>query len=117
MEHTVPKNHGGSDDPCNLQALCFRCNACKRDSDTTDFRNIQACYTLREAGCVFCELNGCDRVLLKNELAVCIADADSVTSGHSVVIPRRHGADETAAGTAQCHRRGDKRLEFGGEFW
>jgi len=31
--------------------------------------------------------------LLENELALCIADADPVTPGHSLVIPRRHDAD------------------------
>ena len=34
----------------------------------------------REAGCVFCALEGSGRVLLEKE-------------GHSLVIPRRHGAD------------------------
>ena len=28
----IPKNHGGTDDLSNLQALCFRCNAGKRDA-------------------------------------------------------------------------------------
>ena len=32
VDHIVPRNHGGSDDLRNLQALCFRCNAGKRDS-------------------------------------------------------------------------------------
>ena len=30
VDHIVPRNHGGSDDLSNLQALCFRCNAGKR---------------------------------------------------------------------------------------
>jgi ATP adenylyltransferase len=47
----------------------------------------------REAGCVFCGLEASGRVLLENELALCIADADPVTPGHSLVIPQRHGAD------------------------
>jgi len=45
---------------------------------------------------VFCALEGSGRVLLENELALCIADADPVTLGHSLVIPRRHVADELA---------------------
>jgi hypothetical protein len=40
---------------------------------------------------VFCALEGSGRVLLENELALCIADAYPVTPGYSLVIPRRHG--------------------------
>jgi diadenosine tetraphosphate (Ap4A) HIT family hydrolase len=42
---------------------------------------------------VFCALEGSGRVRLENELALCIADAYPVSEGHSLVIPRRHGAD------------------------
>jgi hypothetical protein len=35
-------------------------------------------------------------VLLENELALCIADADPVTPGRSLVIPRRRVADGLA---------------------
>ena len=75
----IPRNQGGSDDTSNLQALCFR--------------GLQASYGQRKAGCVFCALEGSGRVLLENELALCIADAYPVTPGHSLVIPRRHMAD------------------------
>jgi hypothetical protein len=50
----------------------------------------------REAGCVFCGLEVSGLVLLENELALCIADADLVTPGRSLVIPRRHGSDGSA---------------------
>jgi ATP adenylyltransferase len=96
VDHIVPRSHGGSDDLSNLQALCFRCNAGKRDTDSTDFRGLQASYAQREAGCVFCALEGSGRVLLENELAPCIADAYPVTPGHSLVIPRRRVADGLA---------------------
>jgi len=96
VDHILPRNQGGSDDLSNLQALCFRCNAAKRDTDSTDFRGLQASYASREAGCVFCALEARGRVLLENELALCIADAYRVTPGHSQVIPRRHGADGLA---------------------
>jgi diadenosine tetraphosphate (Ap4A) HIT family hydrolase len=57
---------------------------------------MPASYGIREAGCVFCALEASGRVLLENELALCIADAYPVTPGHSLVIPRRHGADGLA---------------------
>ena len=76
----MPRNQGSSDDISNLQALYFRCNAAKR----------------WEAGCVFRALEASGRVLLENELALCIADAYPVTPGHSLVIPRRHSADGLA---------------------
>ena len=47
---------------------------------------MQASYGHSEAGCVFCALEGSGRVLLENELALCIADADPVTPGHSLVL-------------------------------
>ena len=57
---------------------------------------MPACDGRREAGCVFCALEASGRVLVENELALCIADADPVTPGRSLVIPRRHGADGLA---------------------
>jgi hypothetical protein len=38
---------------------------------------------------VFCALEASGRVLLEHELALCIADADPVTPGHSLGIARR----------------------------
>jgi diadenosine tetraphosphate (Ap4A) HIT family hydrolase len=96
VDHIIPRNQGGSDDFSNLQSLCFRCNAAKRDTDSTDFRGLQASYASREVGCEFCALEASGRVLLENELALCVADAYPVTPGHSLVIPRRHVADGLA---------------------
>jgi len=93
VDHIIPKNLGGSDHISNYQALCFRCNAGKRDTDSTDFRGVMQSYCHREKGCLFCELQKSDRVLNKNELAVCIPDAYPVTEGHSLIIPCRHVVD------------------------
>lgn len=45
---------------------------------------------------MFCSLEGSGRMLLENELAVCIADAYTVSEYHSLVIPRRHVVDGMA---------------------
>jgi ATP adenylyltransferase len=38
----------------NLQALCYTCNAMKRDRDDTDFRAVRAACERNEPGCPFC---------------------------------------------------------------
>lgn len=40
VDHILPRNQGGSDEEHNLQALCYSCNATKRDRDDTDFRGV-----------------------------------------------------------------------------
>ncbi len=67
MDHIIPRNQDGSDDFSNLQSLCFRCNAAKRDTDSTDFRGLQASYASREVGCEFCALEASGRVLLEKD--------------------------------------------------
>jgi diadenosine tetraphosphate (Ap4A) HIT family hydrolase len=89
VDHILPKNRGGSDDPSNLQALCFSCNASKRDRDDTDFRPIRESYEDREKGCLFCEIDE-SRVNAENELAYAIFDGYPVTNGHALVTVRRH---------------------------
>ncbi len=74
VDHINPRNLGGGDDLENLQALCYSCNAMKRDRDDTDFRPIRASYEHRESRCVFCEMKQ-ERILAENALAYAIRDA------------------------------------------
>ena len=92
VDHIVPRNKGGTDDLSNLQALCYRCNAQKRDRDDTDFAAVKASYADHEADCPFCTLPP-ERIISENELAVAIRDGYPVTDGHTLIIPRRHVAD------------------------
>ena len=92
VDHIIPRNQGGTDDQSNLQALCYSCNAMKRDRDTTDFREVNTSYDHRESGCIFCEMPS-ERVIAENELAYAILDAFPVTEGHTLIIPKRHVSD------------------------
>lgn len=92
VDHIIPRNHGGSEELHNLQALCYSCNAMKRDRDDTDFRGIAASYHQREPGCPFCELPG-KRIVAENELALAFRDSFPVTEHHTLIIPKRHATD------------------------
>ena len=92
VDHIVPRNKGGTDDPSNLQALCYRCNAQKRDRDDTNFTSVRESYQDRDADCPFCKLSN-ERIISENELAVAFSDGYPVTDGHALIIPRRHVSD------------------------
>jgi ATP adenylyltransferase len=92
VDHILPRNSGGSDDISNLQALCYSCNAMKRDRDDTDFRQVAESYKHRESGCLFCEIEK-GRVIAENELAYAIRDGFPVTDLHTLIIPKRHVHD------------------------
>jgi ATP adenylyltransferase len=100
VDHITPRNRGGADEISNLQALCYSCNAMKRDRDDTDFRAVRAAYDLRESECPFCVL-GDRRIDRQNTLAMVLSDAFPVSEGHSLVIPKRHSPDYFALGTAE----------------
>lgn len=92
VDHILPRKHGGGDEMHNLQALCYSCNATKRDRDDTDFRGVAQAYHERSAGCAFCELPQ-ERIIAENELALAFRDGFPVTEHHTLVIPKRHVAD------------------------
>ncbi|MEJ2608197.1 MAG: HIT domain-containing protein [Anaerolineales bacterium] len=102
VDHIVPRNHGGSDDISNFQALCYSCNAMKRDRDDTDFREIRDSYNRREKGCLFCEISS-ERIVAENELAYAIRDGFPVTKLHSLIIPKRHVATYFELGSAEIN--------------
>jgi ATP adenylyltransferase len=92
VDHILPRKHGGSDDMHNLQALCYSCNATKRDRDDTDFRGVSETYHERSEGCAFCELPQ-ERIIAENALAIAFRDGFPVTEHHTLIIPKRHIAD------------------------
>lgn len=91
VDHILPRKHRGSDDITNLQALCYTCNASKRDRDATDFRGTTEMYKHREEGCIFCDPQS--GIVEENELAYARRDGFPVTSEHTLIIPKRHNAD------------------------
>ncbi len=106
VDHIMPRSRGGTDDPDNLQALCYRCNSMKRDSDATDFRGVRKSYGHRDPGCPFCEMPA-NSVIEENELAYAVRDAFPVTNLHTLVIPKRHVRDYFELGRPElnaCHR-------------
>jgi|SRR5215831_12199489 len=93
VDHIVPRNHGGTDDVTNLQALCYSCNAMKRDRDATDFRALRESYSHRDEKCPFCTRQKAGDFILENELCFGIKDGYPVTDLHTLVIPKRHVSD------------------------
>lgn len=95
VDHIFPKSLGGKDDLSNYQALCYSCNAAKRNTDDTDFRLFKTLYEHREENCLFCDIQAKDRkrIIAENNLAYAIRDGFPVTEGHTLFIPKRHVSD------------------------
>jgi ATP adenylyltransferase len=92
VDHIVPKNLGGEDSINNYQALCYTCNAQKRDLDDTDFRDLSQLYDNRDHDCIFCNLSN-HKLLYENNLSVAFYDSYPVSNFHMLVIPKRHAND------------------------
>jgi len=92
VDHIVPKNHGGADSINNYQALCFSCNAMKRDHDDVDFRGISKTYDHRMQDCILCNVDS-KRIVHENNLAYLMFDQFPVTHHHMLIIPKRHFAE------------------------
>lgn len=88
VDHIVPKNWNGPDELSNYQALCYKCNTNKRDTDDTDFRNRVELFGNRDEHCVFCTVQ--QEIVFEHTLAYVIQDKFAVTPGHHLVIPKRH---------------------------
>ncbi len=92
VDHIVPRNWQGTDDPSNLQALCYSCNAMKRDRDSEDFRHVADSYDHRDHDCIFCNVPK-TMIVMQNELCFAVRDNFPVTEMHTLVIPKRHTPD------------------------
>lgn len=105
VDHIHPKSLGGKDDLVNYQALCYSCNAAKRNTDSTDFRVFKSMYKHRQENCLFCSIQTDDRkrIVAENELAYAIRDGFPVTQGHTLIIPKRHTPDYFGLVQSEVH--------------
>jgi diadenosine tetraphosphate (Ap4A) HIT family hydrolase len=105
VDHIFPKSLGGKDDLSNYQALCYSCNAAKRNTDDTDFRVFKSMYEVRVEKCLFCDIQSIDRnrIIDENNLAYAIKDGFPVSEGHTLFIPKRHIADYFGLVTAEVN--------------
>ena len=87
VDHIVPVSMGGPTEISNLQALCYKCNAQKKDRDKTDFVMVMNRLKYRNPKCALCTS---DEHVLDNHLAFAVRRDRPDTSLHSLVLPRRH---------------------------
>ena len=87
VDHIVPVNMGGPNEISNLQALCYKCNAQKKDRDKTDFVMVLNRLKYRNPKCSLCTS---DDHVLDNHLAFAVRDSKPMTDLHSLVLPKRH---------------------------
>ena len=102
MDHIKLRNKGGSDGVSNLQTLCYKCNAMKRDRDTTDFRATNRSFKIKDTGCLFCNIES-ERITHENELVYSILDGFPASELHTLIIPKRHGESCFALGQSEIN--------------
>ena len=102
VDHILPRSKGGDDDLSNFQALCYSCNAMKRDRDDTAFHAIRESLKKRQEGCVFCEMEE-SRIIRENNLAYAVRDLFPVVEGHTLIITKSHLADYFELGQSQVN--------------
>lgn len=85
----MPHARGGTDEPDNLQALCFSCNAAKRDRDATDFRGVRKAYDRREPRRPFCEIPY-GLMMSETDLAYAVRDGERAHVAYRFSEPAFH---------------------------
>lgn len=91
VDHIIPRSRGGKTERANLQALCAKCNRTKGNKDATDFRPGPLPAAIPT--CTFCSAATQARAVEQHGSVLAIPDAYPVTSGHHLVLPRRHATD------------------------
>lgn len=89
VDHIIPVNKKGENNIDNYQALCYSCNAMKRDTDNTNFSLEREKYSKREKDCPFCYMD-IKRLIFEDDFAYMIYDKFPVTPLHCLIIPKRH---------------------------
>lgn len=102
VDYIGPNNKNGRIDINNYQALCYRCNAMKRDTGNTDFRLIRDSFDKKEENCDFCQIPE-NRIVDANELAYVIRDDHPVVALHTLIIPKRHEDNYFMLGQAEIN--------------
>jgi len=102
VDYIGPENKNGRDNINNHQALCYQCNAMKRDTDKTDFRLTRGSFDKKEENCDFCQLPE-NRIIDENELAYVIRDNHPVVVLHTLIIPKRHEDNYFLLGQAEIN--------------
>ncbi len=89
VDHIIPVSRGGKTILSNLQALCRRCNAEKRNRDATDFVSWHKRLKYHKKGCLVCDI----RPDYKMGLAFSVNERHPASEMHCLVAPMRHVPD------------------------